>query len=416
MFSLNTGREILRFAYIIISILLFSCVSQAQFPLYYPFMFNPSVNDAHARPIGRTEILNNNGAGAIGCNPAYLALLEKKEVSVSGRMHFGSVYRSTSYEGAAESSYPPHVKITNISFAIPSLFKIGEYSFSAGISYNTHFDQGMNYKTEYSDYYDDFTTKAESNLHGGMHTISPALAVSIGDILQIGIAFHQSIFSGTNLKVDYTYKNGIPSEYYSEWDEYENPMSGRFFSLGQVLNLSEKVTIGLIYVSDIRQEFRDGKHKEKRLNGEEYEFEFNDSDINVPAHFGFALNYRPSSKTLWAFEYQNRPFAGIQYFYSEYYWLDYEYWHKQYSGSVYRIGAEFQKRIPLRLGIYGENIYYYGTSDYPEWLFGITCGTGFHFSGMDYDLYIDISRWDSDTNYTYTETLFDLGITASYKF
>ena len=74
-------------------------------------MFNPSVNDAHARSMGKTEILNDSGS--IGCNPAYLALLEKREFSVSGRLHFGLADRSSGYSGNTELSYPPHLKITN---------------------------------------------------------------------------------------------------------------------------------------------------------------------------------------------------------------------------------------------------------------------------------------------------------------
>ena len=62
----------------------------------------------------------------------------------------------------------------------------------------------MNYKLEYTDYYNNFKTKAETELHGGLHTISPALAFSAGDRVQVGRAFYKLVFRETLLSEPFT--------------------------------------------------------------------------------------------------------------------------------------------------------------------------------------------------------------------
>ncbi|MBL7191360.1 outer membrane protein transport protein [bacterium] len=404
----------------LLSVLLIPAVLLAQFGYISPMnVYSPAVNDARARAMGRTEILNNNGPSAIGCNPAHLALISHPAIQLFGRFQLGTVGNDYQYYESFKGSYPQHLKFTGIAFAYPLALNnpiLPALSFTAGIAYNTYLDYGSNYASEYKSTEEDFTTKIDREIRGGLHTISPAAAFKVWDKVRIGFAFHQSVFSGIYDKTDYNYIgfNGTYSPY--DYQESNQDFTAHFFSFGQIIDLTPSLKLGMIYRSEFRMKFKKGKHMYRYVDGDEYEGKLEAYDMFIPAFTGIGLNYQAKSNILLSIEYQTRPFAGITYYLPNYYWSD-SYYDKQYSGSCWRAGAEFSGKIVWRMGLFADNIFAYDSeNNLPKRQYGFTCGNGFEYLGALVDLFCEISTWSAEYSDTYRETFFTAGVSVKYQF
>jgi len=388
--------------------------------------YSPAVYDARARALGRTEILNNNGPASAGGNPALMAYITRPAIQLSGRMMYGFIDHDSEYYSNYDASAPLHLKFTNIAAVYPVSWNssfLPPLNFTAGIAYNTYFDYGMNYNTEYTDIYEQYTTKSVSETHGGVHTISPAIAFNVGEKIHFGLAFHKTLFSVTDYKIDYDYE-GLPEGYIGyDYREYEQDISAHFVAFGQVVDLTPRLQIGWIYRSEFRMKFIDGDSYTRYSNGAENEYEIIDSDIYIPAYTGIGVNYRLKPELLLSMEYQTRPFGGINYF-NELYNLD-SFWDKQYSGSCWRAGAELDKVIKWRMGLFADKIFAYDAEDnLPQWQYGAAIGGGLKYLGAEIDVFGEVSTWQADYNYDYyddvdniyKETFFLGGASLKYQF
>ena len=366
--------------------------------------------------MGKTEILNNNGPGSISCNPANLAFQESVKLQISGRLHLGTVdadYYDNDYVYSYDNNYPLHSKITSASIAFPIKAKDGDFRFCGGFAYNTYFDEGQNQtiEIEYQDYETEITDIMQS---GGLSTIAAAVGISYSEKVHFGIAIHKSVFSGMT---DRSENESSPAGFDYSYDEISMDYDALYVSLGQIVEFSDRLIVGVMYRSEFNLKLTDVKYEFETIDGYHYESEFLNMDWKIPAYAGIAVNYRIKPSALLSLEYQTRPFSGIK---PQYYGSSgspFYGWSGLRNGGCYRAGLEISKPIVWRMGFFADNIFWADNDNLPNWLTGLTLGTGFDVYDFHYDLFGQFSSWgykwgDDD----YKEYLFDFGITASYTF
>lgn len=406
---------------IFIIVLLFPIMSFAQ-----DYLFAPAVNDARARGMGRTEILNTNGGNGIFVNPANLSFIDSPTVQAGGRLFFGIIDDEPVNEIGApyqywEAKYTIHLKLTHISFAMPVKTFGAGVELVFGIGYNSYFDNGRNYKREYRETYDGFSydVKVTGEEYGGLNTISPALAVKVNDWLSFGLAFNKSVFGETGSKYTYDYSSPPLYSYVMKESEMKNTGSAYYFTFGQVMKITRKLTIGFMWRSDFKFEFREGELYQKYLDGDEWESELTDVDWNIPAMAGIGVNYRITPTILLAGEYQTRPLAGMQPCFHEggqsppppsFFYVE--------NGACYRLGGEFLAPVPFRVGIFHDAVKWRDDwgDESPAYKTGVTGGVGFEMYGLHFDLFGEAAFWGYDWGLECNETQFTFGMTAGYCF
>ncbi len=162
-----------------VSTLLFPVLLAAQ-----PLGLIPTVNDARARGMGHTEIMNTAGSNAIFVNPANLGLITEKTLMGGGRVYFGSYeedYMEVLDYTNFDAKWEPHLKFTHLTFAMPIQPTGSKTKITLGIGYNTHFDFGSIFSMEYSIPGYNLLDNSTVEQHGGLNTISPALVFNFND-------------------------------------------------------------------------------------------------------------------------------------------------------------------------------------------------------------------------------------------
>lgn len=379
---------------------------------YYLPLFSPSINDARARALGHTEILNNTGPSSLAVNPANLAYIDKLTMEVSGKASWGLA------NGGGNSEYGFYPRLSSFAIARPFSLNQGKLKFTAGLIYNAYFDLGYKFTNENASSISGYNIKIKSKTDGGLNMLGIGIAGTIFDKLHFGIGIHRSLFSSIKTHTDYVYTPPISSEYEQAWNESSTKTQCYFLTFGQIWELNEKISIGLMYRSDMRYKYRDGKYEVVYSDGDSYEAIYTDMDWNIPSYVGAALNYKYSPQTLLSLEYQNRPFAGIQSFYYDNYWYTDDLsnsFYKQFSGACYRLGFEISNPVTFRFGLFGDNVIaIVSNSDYPGWIIGGDFGIGYTEGNFTYDLYTEYSSmrptWPND----YDEDWYGIGAAISY--
>ena len=153
----------------------------------------PASEDVRNNGMGGTGVVGTQGANAIFTNPALLGALDKTSIQVGSRMTLGFI-SDKYYEYMAQQagltfseSHPLHIKLTNISFAIPFVIPNSPVTLSAGIGYNTAYDLGFSIN------YSDVSETDKYRFHGGINVLSPALAIGIMDKFFAGFAINSTI-------------------------------------------------------------------------------------------------------------------------------------------------------------------------------------------------------------------------------
>jgi hypothetical protein len=389
---------------VVLSVLLLWGVASAQ---YYP-TFDPSVNDARARAMGYTEILNNNGPSSAAVNPANLVYVDKLSAEVSGKLSWGN-----GREFGNDYHYKPYLKLSTIAVARPFSFK--GTKFTAGLIYNSYFDYGTKASTD--SYYNDIETGVETQCSGGLNTLGVAVAGTIFNKLHLGIGLHRSFLSSAKLKTDYSY-SAYPGDYVDDYYEDTAKTQSYFVTIGQVFELSDKWTFGLMYRSDMRLKYRDEKVKTKLTNGDSYDDDTYNQDWNIPSYVGIAINYRPNPEFVVSAEYQNRPFSGVRVIGLDFITnLDYTGYKMQFSGACYRLGMEIDKTVDFRFGIFADNIYnaYYSNTDYPGLNIGGTFGVGCNWKNYTCDFYAEYSTVRPNYSDNENEDWYGIGLNFGYS-
>lgn len=366
--------------------------------------FAPDVTDVRSAAMGRTSIVSATGSNAIFSNPAIIATLEDKQVQAGGRLFFGTIKDESAedYFDSYDAKYSPHIKLNHISFSMPYQFPDSKIKMSLGIGYQTYYDLGVKIEEELS--YEGYEGEYTYNVSGGLNTITPAVAVNIQDKYFIGATFNKSIFG----------KITENDEAKSEGSKYEQKLeiehSGSFLSIGGLARLNPNLTVGFMYRPGFEWEWDEIKYKYYEDGELIYSGKLSGHDWEFPGILGIGVEYKISPKLTLAGELQTRPFS------------DYELDGLKSGiddGYCYRLGAEIQNAIPIRLGFFSDAIMATDSGDdSPKSLMGFTGGLGFTFRTINLDASFEYGSWSYEDYYgdEYSENLFRFGVSAQYKF
>jgi hypothetical protein len=374
--------------------------------------------------MGRTSIATTSQCDAIFYNPANLAMIDDRMLQGSGRIRFGSAddeYWESDFTDDVEVTYGFHPKITHLSYAFPIYPENSYWKLAFGIGYSAYFDYGMTSKEERR--HDDpllgqgrlrtRTTKT----HGGLNTLSPAVAVSIDAGAFFGMAFSKSILGRDSKDIDYEYSYEVPG-YQLATERWEATGSANFITLGAGVEITSEMYVGAMYRMGFELEFDDVETYQERIDGEEWTDDLIDSEYEIPPYFGMGAIYEINRDILLAAEIQTRPYSDIEHDGRDNRGID--------DGLCYRFGAELQNSLmAFRAGFFSDAIEAtddpYSEKD-PKHLMGVTGGVGFESGDMVFDFFGEYSWWSwenersvggDDLKFDYRENLFEFGMTVT---
>ncbi len=385
-----------------------------------PIAFSPTVYDARAAAMGRTDIMTGCRSNAIFYNPANLAMIDVRTLQGGGRVWFGTIDNELWDQIGGqdvEASYRLHPKVTHLSYAGYFRPSGTELRVVFGVGYNSYFDFGAAAKREETmrlPIPDGVRTVTEdTRTRGGLNTITPALAVNIDDEFFFGFAFSKSLIGKISKKIEYTYDYEPPGNYLLE-EEWEATGSATFITLGATIFFFPELSMGAMYRSGFEFELDDIYEYEERMDGGTVTKVKADSEYEIPAYAGLGASYEFSSKFTLAAEFQTRPYSDMEKSGIEYRWID--------DGYCYRIGGELRtSHLDIRGGVFRDAIF---AVDDPEsdrgckHLTGVTGGAGFESGNFAFDFFGEYSRWSKEVRmgaqqYDYVEKHFRFGATAT---
>jgi len=377
--------------------------------------FRPAVNDARSRAMGHTALLSASGGESMFYNPANMGKINRQMMHVDSRMLYGST-NDEYYKLNPEfnKKFKPHLKITGISFAFTHRPPIPKTKIVAGIGYNTYIDLGQTQTIEgwESVFLDRIHYKDKVMNHGGLNTLSPAIAVGIKNRYYLGLAINKAILSKVSEAIDHTILSEIDYEYINH-SELEVDLSALFFTFGTAVKINQELDIGFSYRSKFMCRLDNLKTYSRYTNGNDYSFNYEsyEVEIDIPAFYGLGISYQVSKQVLLIAEYQSRPFSAIEVD-GEKYGID--------SGNCYGAGLEIQSKVKYRLGYFSESILKSDEDEtQPKTLNGITGGLGIEIGFVNLDFFGEYATWNymqgiyGAGDFKYSERRFTTGITVT---
>ncbi len=344
---------------ILLSILMVTVISANSFSQSIPYsvgfinLQTPTVFDARAHSLGKCEIMASNGANAIFANPAHIANIKRGRIQFSETAKFGSYengYWDNNSEWIVTEEYESQFEVSQFSFVLPQSMANNNSFVTLGIGLNKEFD----FSEEYSDIHKNVDSgteyKINTKFEGGIYFLAPSIAFQFSNNIQIGFTYHRSVFGEERYSSIY---NG-PGDDYHNTILYNQDMSTSYFSFGTVYQLNRKLSLGMIYKSEME------------IDVEEYmgysEYPYDDSrperpayTIDIPSVFGIGGEFKLNQTITLYGEYQTRKFSEIEmsHNYSHYGWdsIDIN------DGACIRTGLDISKDgKSLRIGFFQDSL------------------------------------------------------------
>ncbi len=349
------------------------------------FEFQPEVVDARASALGRTTVLTTSGSNTLFTNPAGLSLLKIKTLQAGMRFNFGSKtqdYESTSYPQTVnhEFSYPFHVKVNHVSYAIPVRFKDLLKNCCFAVGYRTLYDQGYNENDETEEFPGREMVTYDREYNGGFNTLTLGMGFELMKDLRVGFSYNFGILSS-----NYYEKRGHFYLATSHQMKQDYSYAGDFFSWGMIYKVNKKLDIGLTYrpVYEIEYEYKFGRRDSFY---EKYYITY-----QIPEQWSLSASY--SISKIWKVILEYQPTNFVQYEAD-----DKMLWISSKQGASYHVATELNIKIPVRLGFFCSDLpnkeeYKYSTASQdcaisPIHLIGFTAGSSWKLNDH---LIMDIS-------------------------
>ncbi len=386
----------------------------------------PEISDARARALGRTEILSSSGANSMFYSPANLALVDEPNVQIGFRWRKGTIdddeywNNFAYYDGAG--SYPLHSDFSQIAFALPFNIPGSTKRLAISIGFNTFLDWGMNKDEEEYHIPSSSTEFQESNITGGIRTLSIAIAMKWNNKFAFGAGFHKSLNSKYIYDTKYCYDPEPESD-----EVVLDRVKGQWYLSSFFTNLSliymplKEVTMGLMIKPPYS--IKANRYTREMIfigwNNTYWEHDVN-SKSKIPALWGFGISYNFRKITVFA-EYQNRPYANYKRLGTN---LGEDLFEGVENGHSWKIGMEFDNVIPFRLGFFSDaipEVKDYMEDNEPASLKGVTAGIGINTKYLLVDFYAEYAFWERtgyyysgyNARYTIKENYINMGVTIS---
>lgn len=383
--------------------------------------FEWQVNDARCRGLGRLSVAIAEGPAALLYSPGRLGFTVYPTFEMGVNSYTGSVgddvfHETPTYTG--ETSYQWYPKFTHAAFTARLAEFDNGIALAAGVGYNSFVATGSklelsreNVWTGLNRRYDEIRTT-----EGGLNAVSVGLAVRKSRAISMGVVLSTSVSSKCIFERDITYRPAVIVTNFL--DRTEGKASGTFVLIGVATTLRPGLDIATtfrpafdhkthdrvaeIYLDDIREDF----------------VELPETKQKMPALLTVGASYMIHPSVRLAAELQSQFFSQVKDAN-----LD--------DGYSFRVGAEIESVLPIRLGFFRDAIVISDADQYiNESLYGFTCG--FRVGGKNYhaDLFGEYSFWGHeylfgfwsirelaeghDNDFLYDEHLFTLGLTVSY--
>ena len=412
---------------IIILVLLIQTSAFAQFEyVNLATGLTPTVNDARARAMGRTEITSTYGANSLFANPANLGFVENMEVHLSSRSLFGSIndkdYWDLRPQETMSESYPFNLKLTQLSFIYPYYDPKTKNRAALAIGFNDFLDWGFTYKGEYENQESEYTETEDRKNTGGIRNISIAGALNLNNKLAFGIGLSRTVLGKLKIVTEFD------TDYYPPYSNYYIKRTREYYletfniTLGATFKPNKKLAIGMLFKPGFHITVDKYKYITTYPDGNTYSDSYSrDTEVKIPPIYGVGVTATPLNSMLLAVEYQNRPYADCKYESGNRLFRDIK------NGHSFRVGFEYQTKYPIRLGFFNEAIPITDEnsgSEKPKSLTGFTAGTGIESGNVRADIYGEYAYWkyqkfeasDPPMYGEYSESLISIGITLTMKF
>ncbi len=370
----------------ILSIMFITALLNAQSQLQ-PALIEPNFIDVRSIGMGGTGVAGAKGSSSLFLNPALIGALDKISITGGVRMNFGTIqdeYIEDLYKlnnGKYETGFLPNVKLNHLSFGIPFIIPKSPVTIGIGIGYHTGYDfsrtQSFDTKTVTSE------IKEKHKFRGGLHTISPNIAIGIKEMFFAGISFHKSIASKATLIVE------SEKKYLNTLDKYEEEYSANgnafYVSFGAAVRPIPNLSIGMGVTPKFEWEFEDFEYLYEDDSVVIEQESSMETEFTIPTHFSFGIEYQVIPQLIFAAEYQSRAFNNMEIDGDD---IDID------NGFCFRFGTEvIAGVVPIRVGFFAQSVasgdvdsvndY---TDDKPITVLGATCGVGVPIQMVSLDL------------------------------
>jgi hypothetical protein len=261
-----------------------------------------------AAAMGRAFTALSDEPAALACNPAGLAILKKKSISLSASTHFGSIALTPSNNILATKNYNGEIgggaRFNYFTCSLP--FRAKDYNIVASVA--VHNKSDLNEKTSL-DVYDKLLklhqTQKNQNA-GGLMSLSAGAGMEAFKHIYIGACLNY--FTGTQDRkiIQESQETGIDNQ---SWDRWQNKFSGISFDAGVIWKISRVISIGN-KVTFPNKIYFDGL-KSERDTGEKYSYSIGAYMFN-PASIASGLSLRYTDDFVFTFDVVLRPWKKIQ--------------------------------------------------------------------------------------------------------
>ena len=363
--------------------------------------FEPEIIDSRAESLGRTSLFTTSGANNLFNNPSILSRLDRKNVQVSFRTHYGEAKQKRENSSITYTDYyKTHIKLNGISVVTPYFNLTNRmFKFNFAIGYRSYIDRG--YKRE--------TTEYTYDSDGGLNLLVFGSSICMRDKYYFGFSYNYPILSIISTKT--IYKSGTYDDI-----KTSGTMKASFFIFSSSYKINETISIGIRFRPSV-------------ILKKEYQID-DDEDIeikieyDVPYELAFAAKISPSKQLNIFTEYLTCNLGEYKsnddYMYS----LDDN--GKSENGYSIRVGFEYKEKF--RFGFFSQTVPIYKSSFYsqevskkPQTEFGFTSGFGFNiYSNFILNMFSSYSilNYDEYNNFTteYSDFRIKAGCSVGYSF
>jgi hypothetical protein len=335
-------------------------VSQFFFARIADRVFDLDFQGVGARTLGMggAGIAADNELSAMHWNPANATLLSSAQITLHGCMDLDQRELTSPPRSGIKigSTINPGVSVSLIAAAYP--FKLGSRQLVLGCAYQS-LNNMTNKMEDMQYYYGGGRLKEETKTNGGIHAVTPSVAIDIIPQISMGVTYNYLIGNS-----DFTLELGSPyadrTIYFEFKDEEE--YNGSYVNVGVTVKPIPWLCLGLVTTPAWDFVINEKKESTRILtstgaNNEYDVYETPDDSLTeyeakMPLTYGIGLALKPLRMITLAADYQVKPWSNTE-FTADKQSLE----HELVDAEILRLGAEWILStgvwsMPLRFGYY----------------------------------------------------------------
>jgi long-subunit fatty acid transport protein len=300
--------------------------AQSETPVVISSSPTPVGSGARAAGVANAFIAVADDATAASWNPGGLVQLERPEVSAVGSFFYrtddtNGVSQTT--EGISEDysigeDSTTSLDLNFLSAAYP--FELFRRNFTVSLNYQRKFDFNRDFDFDYMQTREEFLIYRDFriNQEGGLHALSPALALQIIPTLSAGVAFNiwgseffkENAWTSTKtlhrVRIDAGSGTTVSDATVVETQEF-NDFSGYNATFGVLWNAASCLSLGAVvnlpFQADLRVEQRIENLDVPRDDPQRVESYGQDIEMDFPVSYGFGVAFRPMDPLTFSLDY-----------------------------------------------------------------------------------------------------------------